>query len=224
MPTILEVDALSKHYQRGAERIAALSEVSFRIEQPEVLAIAGPSGSGKSTLLSLLARFDRPDAGVIRLDGVCLDQIAATALDEFRNRKLGFVFQQFNLLHVLTAQENVELALTPQAFSRQERRRRAADMLAQVGLGQRLTHKPSELSGGQQQRVAIARALVGRPRFVIADEPTGNLDSKTAQEILALIDSLNRQTATTFIIATHDQRVMDGAHRTIALEDGRRIS
>jgi len=221
MSVILEVDSLSKHYQRGAERIAALAEVSFRVEQAQVLAVAGPSGSGKSTLLSLLARFDRPDAGTIRLDGVCLDQIAEAELDDFRNRKLGFVFQQFNLLNVLTAAENVELALTPQGLGKQERRRRAADMLARVGLGQRLTHRPSELSGGQQQRVAIARALVTCPRFVIADEPTGNLDSKTAQEILALIARLNREMGTTFIIATHDQRVMDGAHRTIRLEDGR---
>jgi ABC-type lipoprotein export system ATPase subunit len=224
MPAILAVQSVSKHYLRGVERIDALADISFQIDQPAVVAIAGPSGSGKSTLLSLLARFDRPDSGQILLDGICLDQVPDSALDTYRNRKLGFVFQQFNLLNVMTAQENVELALLPQKCDALEKRRRASEMLELVGLGNRRAHRPHELSGGQQQRVAIARALVGRPRFVIADEPTGNLDRKTAHDILALIGDLNRQMGTTFIIATHDQRVMDSAHRTIALEDGRHQS
>lgn len=224
MSTRLEVEAISKHYQRGTESIAALTDLSFRIITPEVVAVAGPSGSGKTTLLSILARFDRPDSGRITLDGICLNDIADTALDAFRNRNLGFVFQQFNLLPVLSAVENVELALLPQAMSKQERRWRATEILKQVGIGHRLTHKPAELSGGQQQRVALARALVSSPRFVIADEPTGNLDSKTAHEILALIDTLHRQMETTFIIATHDQRVMERAHRILKLEDGRLVA
>ena len=224
MAAILEVDAVSKHYLRGGERIVALDQVSFRIDQPSVTAIAGPSGSGKSTLLGMLARFDRPDSGSISVDGERLDLIAETQLDQYRNRKLGFVFQQFNLVGTLTAQENVELALAPQALSPAERSRRAVAALEMVGMDHRLKHEPSELSGGQQQRVAIARALVNRPSLVIADEPTGNLDGKTAQQLLELIDNLNRQVGTTFVIATHDQRVMEMAHGVVRLADGRQVA
>ncbi len=221
MTPILEIDAISKYYQRGEERITALDCVSFLIEQPSVNAIAGPSGSGKSTLLSMLARFDQPDSGYICIDGIRLDSIAGHELDQFRNAKLGFVFQQFNLIGVLSATENVELALAPRTLSKKEKRRRAIAALEMVGLAHRLGHKPSELSGGQQQRVAIARALVNQPRLVIADEPTGNLDSKTAHELLMLIDTLNREMQTTFMIATHDQRVIEMAHRVIYLDDGK---
>jgi len=224
MAAILEVDTISKYYLRGDERIVALDRVSFRIEQPSVTAIAGPSGSGKSTLLGMLARFDRPDSGSISVDGERLDQIAEPKLDQYRNRKLGFVFQQFNLVGTLTAQENVELALAPQKLSPAERSRRAIEALQMVGMDHRLKHEPSELSGGQQQRVAIARALVNRPSLVIADEPTGNLDGKTAQQLLELIGSLNRQVGTTFVIATHDQRVMDMAHSVVRLADGRQVA
>lgn len=224
MVAILEVDAVSKHYVRGGERIVALDRVSFRIDQPSVTAIAGPSGSGKSTLLGMLARFDRPDSGSISVDGERLDLIAETQLDQYRNRKLGFVFQQFNLVGTLTAQENVELALAPQSLAPAERSRRAIAALEMVGMDHRLKHEPSELSGGQQQRVAIARALVNRPSLVIADEPTGNLDGRTAQQLLELIGDLNRQVGTTFVIATHDQRVMDMAHRVVRLADGRQVA
>jgi len=224
MAAILEVDAVSKYYLRGDERIVALDRVSFRIDQPSVTAIAGPSGSGKSTLLGMLARFDRPDSGSISVDGERLDQIAEPKLDQYRNRKLGFVFQQFNLVGTLTAQENVELALAPQKLLPAERSRRAIEALQMVGMDHRLKHEPSELSGGQQQRVAIARALVNRPSLVIADEPTGNLDGKTAQQLLELIGSLNRQVGTTFVIATHDQRVMDMAHSVVRLADGRQVA
>lgn len=224
MTAILQVDRVSKHYQRGGERIVALDQVSFSIDQPSVTAIAGPSGSGKSTLLGMLARFDQPDSGTISVDGERLDHIAEARLDQYRNRKLGFVFQQFNLIGTLTAQENVELALAPQALSPAERSRRAAEALGLVGMDHRLHHEPSELSGGQQQRVAIARALVNRPSLVIADEPTGNLDGKTAQQLLELIDNLNRQVGTTFVIATHDQRVINMAHRVIRLADGRQLA
>ncbi|WP_332855730.1 ABC transporter ATP-binding protein [Duganella sp. S19_KUP01_CR8] len=224
MAAILEVDAVSKHYLRGDERIVALDRVSFRIDHPSVTAIAGPSGSGKSTLLGMLARFDRPDSGSISVDGERLDQIAEPQLDQYRNRKLGFVFQQFNLVGTLTAQENVELALAPQKLAPAERSRRAIEALQMVGMDHRLKHEPSELSGGQQQRVAIARALVNRPSLVIADEPTGNLDGKTAQQLLELIGNLNRQVGTTFVIATHDQRVMDMAHSVVRLADGRQVA
>ena len=172
----------------------------------------------------MLARFDRPDSGSISVDGERLDQIAEPKLDQYRNRKLGFVFQQFNLVGTLTAQENVELALAPQKLLPAERSRRAIEALQMVGMDHRLKHEPSELSGGQQQRVAIARALVNRPSLVIADEPTGNLDGKTAQQLLELIGSLNRQVGTTFVIATHDQRVMDMAHSVVRLADGRQVA
>ncbi len=221
MTPVIDVDSLCKHYRRGDERIVALDAVSFRIDAPCVTALAGPSGSGKSTLLGMLARFDQPDSGTIRIDGERLDAIPERDMDRFRNRKLGFVFQQFNLVPALSAQENVELALAPQSLPTGERRRRAAAALDLVGIGQRAAHTPRQLSGGQQQRVAIARALVNGPRFVIADEPTGNLDGKTANELLRLIERLHRDLDTTFLIATHDARVIEMAQRVIALEDGR---
>jgi putative ABC transport system ATP-binding protein len=221
MPAILDVHQVSKRYRRGDEDIAALDSVSFRIEQPSLVAIAGPSGSGKSTLLSMLARFEQPDSGHIKIDGAVLAELAEHELDDYRNRKLGFVFQSFNLVGTLTAHENVELALAPRAMSRQEKRRCAAEALAMVGMDHRSGHTPAQLSGGQQQRVAIARALVNRPRLVLADEPTGNLDSKTAQQMLALVDSLHRDIGTTFLIATHDPRVMEMAGQVIRMEDGR---
>jgi putative ABC transport system ATP-binding protein len=221
MAPIVDVRQVSKHYRRGEERIAALDAVSFRVEQPSVVAIAGPSGSGKSTLLGMLARFEQPDSGSIHLGGEALAALAEHELDAFRSSKLGFVFQNFNLVGTLTAQENVELALATSALARHERRKAAGEALAMVGMAQRLDHTPGQLSGGQQQRVAIARALVRRPRLVIADEPTGNLDSKTAQQLLELVGSLHRDLGTTFIIATHDQRVMDMAGQVLRLEDGK---
>ena len=221
MVPIVDVRKVSKHFRRGEEKIAALDAVSFRIEQPSVVAIAGPSGSGKSTLLGMLARFEQPDSGSIHLDGAALDTLADHELDAFRSSKLGFVFQNFNLVGTLTAQENVELALATSPLAKHERRKAASEALAMVGMGQRLGHTPGQLSGGQQQRVAIARALVRRPKLVIADEPTGNLDSKTAQQLLELVDRLHRELGTTFIIATHDQRVMDMAGQVLRLEDGR---
>jgi putative ABC transport system ATP-binding protein len=221
MAPIVDVRQVSKHYRRGEERIAALDSVSFQIGEPSVVAIAGPSGSGKTTLLGMLARFERPDSGSIHLDGAALDALPDHELDTFRNRKLGFVFQNFNLVGTLTAQENVELALATCALPKRERRKAAAGALSLVGMEHRLDHTPGQLSGGQQQRVAIARALVNRPKLVIADEPTGNLDSKTAQQMLELVDRLHRDLGTTFIIATHDQRVMDMAGQVLRLEDGR---
>jgi len=221
MAPIVDVRKVSKHFRRGDEKISALDEVSFRIEQPSVVAIAGPSGSGKSTLLGMLARFEQPDSGSIHLDGAALDALADHELDAFRSSKLGFVFQNFNLVGTLTAQENVELALATSPLAKHERRKAASEALAMVGMDQRLDHTPAQLSGGQQQRVAIARALVRRPKLVIADEPTGNLDSKTAQQLLELVGRLHRELGATFIIATHDQRVMEMAGQVLRLEDGR---
>jgi putative ABC transport system ATP-binding protein len=221
MRAIVDVRQVSKHYRRGEERIAALDQVSFRVERPSVVAVAGPSGSGKSTLLGMLARFEQPDSGSIHLDGAALDALPEHELDTFRSRKLGFVFQHFNLVGTLTAQENVELALATCALPKHERRTAAREALAMVGMDHRLDHTPAQLSGGQQQRVAIARALVNGPPLVIADEPTGNLDSKTAQQLLELVDQLHRELGTSFIIATHDERVMDMAGQVLRLEDGR---
>ena len=218
---ILKLVRVSKSYQRGNETIKALDDISLSIEQPEILALAGPSGSGKSTLLNLLARFDDFDSGQIHIDGQNIAAIREAELDTYRSSKLGFIFQQFNLVKVLTAAENVELSLTARGLPKSERQRRAQEMLGAVGLGQRCSHRPDQLSGGQQQRVAIARALVGRPRIVIADEPAGNLDGTTAQEVLALMKRLNVDLQTTFVIATHDRRVMDMAHRVITLADGK---
>jgi ABC-type lipoprotein export system ATPase subunit len=221
MHPIVRVEKVNKRFQRGSESIIALDDVSFAIDTPEIVALAGPSGSGKSTLLNLLAKFDTVDSGKIYIGDKDLGAIRDEELDHFRNCHLGFVFQQFNLIKVLSASENVELAMLPQKLPKDERKRRAAEILDAVGLSNRLTHRPDQISGGQQQRVAIARALVNRPKLIIADEPTGNLDSVTGQGILELLRQLNRDLGTTIVIATHDQRVMDMAHRVIKLSDGR---
>jgi putative ABC transport system ATP-binding protein len=223
MKTILSIRAVGKKFNQGSESIVALDNISFDIEKPQIVALAGPSGSGKSTLLNLLARFDRVDSGQILIDGSDIDQLQDNELDVFRNRQLGFVVQQFNLIKVLSATENVELTLLPQGLSKATRRQRAEEMLSAVGLADRLNHRPDQMSGGQQQRVAIARALVGKPTLVIADEPTGNLDGMTAHEILQLIHRLNQDFQTTFVIATHDHRVMDMAHRVMTLSDGKSV-
>lgn len=218
MNDILLIESLFKSYQCGIDSLDVLKQFSLVINEPQIIAIVGASGSGKSTLLSLIARFDKPDSGSIIMDGLNINEISEIELDNYRNRKLGFVFQQFNLLNVLTACENVELALIPQNISKRERQRRAAAILQCVGLGDRLNHKPYQLSGGQQQRVAIARALVTKPQLVLADEPTGNLDRETARGILILMKELCYQMHTTFIIATHDQNVMLAADRSIHLQ------
>lgn len=221
MASVVDVSSLRKTYKRGHEVVLALDDISFSIDSPQIVAFSGPSGSGKTTLLGLLAGFDRADTGEVMIGGINVGSLKSCELDAFRNRKLGFVFQQFNLLRVLSALENVELALLPQRLNKRERRDRAHAMLVAVGLADRSGHRPDQLSGGQQQRVAIARALVCRPALIIADEPTGNLDSATSSQILALITSLTRDFQTTFIIATHDPRVIDHADRVLALTDGR---
>jgi len=217
----LIVDGLSKKYTLGGSVVSALNGVSFVVPDAEVVAVCGPSGSGKSTLFNLIARFDLPDAGSITVDGVSIGSIAQAGLDKFRNRTIGFVFQRFNLIPVLSAVENVELALTPQSISSTLRRRKAEEALDAVGLSARRHHKPDQLSGGQQQRVAVARALVCEPKLVLADEPTGNLDAKSAESILELIDRLYVSHKTCFLVATHDPRVVQAAHRVITLVDGR---
>ncbi len=216
---VIDAQELEKVYQMGTVEVRALNGVSFQVERGEVVAIMGPSGSGKSTLMNILGCLDRPTGGEYVLDGVKVSQMRDDELARTRNQKVGFVFQSFNLLPRSTALTNVELPLR-YAGVNGERKQRARQALELVGLGDRVDHKPTELSGGQQQRVAIARALVNDPAIIMADEPTGALDTKTGAEIMQLLLDLNAQRGTTIILVTHDPKIADLAQRTIRLRDG----
>jgi ABC-type lipoprotein export system ATPase subunit len=222
---LIELRDISKVYDLGEVKVEALKNASLTIEQGELIALLGPSGSGKSTLMNTLGCLDRPTSGSYQLAG---QEVATMSRDErahIRNERIGFVFQNFNLLARTTALENVELPLLySRGISASERHRRAIEMLSLVGLADRLDHHPSQLSGGQQQRVAIARALVNRPSILMADEPTGNLDSKTSREIIALFKHLNETQGITIILVTHDQSVAAHARRKIVLRDGRIVA
>ena len=215
------VEHVSKTYRLGKLAVTAVSEVSLTVAAGEFLAIAGPSGSGKTTLLNLIGCLDTPTSGEIRIDGEAVSALSAGARADLRARKLGFVFQTFNLIPVLTAWENVEYPLLIHRREGRDRRARVAAALEQVGLRDRARHRPPELSGGQQQRVAIARALVGEPALVLADEPTANLDSATGRDIVELMRSLNRERRVTFVFSTHDPRIMSVADRLLEISDGR---
>jgi putative ABC transport system ATP-binding protein len=210
---------LVKLYQMGEETVRALDGVSFEIPRGAYCAIVGPSGSGKSTLMNILGGLDTPTSGRIIIDGHDIGALEEATLAEFRNQTVGFVFQSFNLLARQTALENVELPMIYAGIAPKERRDRAAELLTRVGLGQRLGHRPTQLSGGQQQRVAIARALAGRPALLLADEPTGALDTHTGQEILQLFGDLNKEGATV-VLVTHDLEVAAATKRTIEMRDG----
>jgi len=218
--TILEARDIEKTYQMGKVAVAALKGVTLSIEEGEFVAIFGPSGSGKSTLLHVLGGLDRPDKGSIYVDGANLSTLNDAKLAEVRLHKIGFVFQFFNLLPKLSALANVELPLTLADVSEKESMRKATEMLELVGLKDRINHRPTELSGGEQQRVAIARALINDPKIVLADEPTGNLDTTTGWDVVRLMKRLNEEKGQTFVVVTHDQSVAETADRMIQLKDG----
>jgi len=218
--SLVEVRAAVKHYRLGTTTVSALKGVDLRVGPGEFLAVAGPSGSGKTTLLNLIGCLERPTSGTIWIDGCDTGGLSGDRLAELRARSIGFIFQRFNLLPVLTALENVEFALFTKRLPARKRRALAQDALERVGLGPVVNHKPLELSGGQQQRVAIARAIVTAPKLVLADEPTANLDHATGSQILELMRRLNHTQGTTFLFSTHDQQVMDMANRIVKLWDG----
>jgi putative ABC transport system ATP-binding protein len=219
MDNVIEAEGLTKIYQMGEVQVNALCGVTFQIRRGEVVALMGPSGSGKSTLMNILGCLDRPSGGKYILDGETAETLNDDQLASIRNRKVGFVFQSFNLLSRVTALANVELPLRYSGL-REGRKERARAALEAVGLSDRMLHRPTELSGGQQQRVAIARALVNDPAIIMADEPTGNLDSKVGKEIMQLLLNLNRDRGTTLIIVTHDPNIGAQAQRIIRLSDG----
>lgn len=219
MSNVIEVHDIKKTYRMGEVDVHALRGVSFAIKRGEVVSIMGPSGSGKSTLMNTLGCLDRPTSGEYFLDGEAVATLNDDQLADIRNRKVGFVFQSFNLLTRQTAVTNVELPLR-YSGNLEGRRERAKEALKAVGLGDRMTHRPFELSGGQQQRVAVARAIVNNPAIIMADEPTGNLDSKVGQEIMNLLLGLNKDLGTTLIIITHDPRIAEQTQRVIRLKDG----
>ena len=220
---LIRTEGLSKIYRLGAEEVHALREVTVEIARGEFVAVTGPSGSGKSTFMNLLGCLDSPSAGSYFLDGSDVSHLSSDELAEIRNRKIGFVFQNFNLLPRTSALENVELPLRYASLPRSERHRRAREMLEAVGLGERAEHFPSQLSGGQQQRVAIARALANRPVLILADEPTGALDSQTSIEIIGLLQRLNTQ-GITIVLVTHEPDIAAYAGRALRFRDGRLTS
>jgi putative ABC transport system ATP-binding protein len=217
---LVAIRGLSKHYIRGEQVIPVLVNIELDIAAGEYIALMGPSGSGKSTLLNLIAGIDKPSAGEIRVAGIDIALLDEAALAAWRASHVGFIFQFYNLMPVLTAFENVELPLLLTPLSRRDRRQRVDTALALVGLSDRSTHYPNELSGGQQQRVAIARAFISDPTLIVADEPTGDLDRTTAEEILGLLDRFNRELGKTIVMVTHDPKAAASAHRVVHLEKG----
>jgi len=217
--TIVEAANLKKTYMLGKVPVEALRGVNLKVESGDFLAILGPSGSGKSTLMNLVGALDKPTDGSVLIEGVDISTLNDNQLTDLRLR-IGFVFQFFNLIPRFSARENVELSMSIAGLSKADRRKRAEDLLEIVGLRERMNHKPAELSGGEQQRVAIARALANNPKFLLMDEPTGNIDSKTASEIISLIRRLNEEKAVTIIMVTHDQRLAGQSKRIVQMFDG----
>ena len=220
---LVEIKNLVKSYTRGDQKVPVLHNITLDIARGDFIALMGPSGSGKSTLLNLIAGIDKPDAGVLRIDGEDITQLAEGELADWRASNIGFIFQFYNLMPVLNAFENVELPLQLTNLSRAERRARVEMTLAMVGLADRMEHYPNELSGGQQQRVAIARAIVSDPTILVCDEPTGDLDKQSASDVLAMLKQLNEQMNKTIIMVTHDAHAAEAAKRIVLLEKGELI-
>lgn len=220
MSALIEITGLTKVYQRGKQKVEALHSIDLEIERGDFVALMGPSGSGKTTLLNLIGGLDSPSSGSIRVDGQALEKMSNAALARWRAAHVGFVFQFYNLLPVLSAQKNVELPLLLTRLSAAQRRRNATVALELVGLADRAQHKPRELSGGQEQRVAIARAIVSDPSLLVCDEPTGDLDRETADEILELLQMLNREHGKTIVMVTHDPKAAGHARRLVRLDKG----
>jgi len=221
---IIEIKDLVKIYDSTEIEVTAVNHINLNFEKGEFSAVVGPSGSGKTTFLNLLGGLDRPTAGHIMIDGIDLWSLKPRQITDFRLHNIGFVFQSYNLLPVLTAKENVEFIMHLQGWPKAEREKRARELLKAVGLGDRINSRPNKLSGGQQQRVAVARALASKPKFILADEPTANLDSHSTENLLDIMEKLNREEGITFIFSTHDARVVKKAHRVITLEDGKVLS
>lgn len=220
MTAIIEVHNLRKVYRMGNEKIVALNHINLEIEKGEICCLFGTSGSGKSTLLNMLAGLEKPTKGTIKIKNIAIEKLNETQLATFRQKYIGFVFQSYNLIPTLTAQENVALPLIFQGVSKKERDKKAKEMLEAVGLGNRLRHKPKEMSGGQQQRVSIARAFVNHPQILFADEPTGNLDTHTTLEVMDIITKIARELNQTMIIVSHDPEIAGYAHKVITIQDG----
>ncbi|ATL93153.1 macrolide ABC transporter ATP-binding protein [Aeromonas sp. CU5] len=221
MSDLIRLDAVSRRFTLGGSEVAALDRVSLRVAEGEYLAVMGPSGSGKSTLLNVLGLLDRPDEGRYWLGGEDTATLSEPALAQLRGHRIGFVFQSFHLISRLTARENVELPLMLCGIAPAERDRRSQQLLGELGLENRAGHRPAELSGGQRQRVAIARAMAMAPRLILADEPTGNLDSRSGEEVITLLEGLNREQGITLVVVTHDPRLGERAGRRILMNDGR---
>jgi putative ABC transport system ATP-binding protein len=221
---IIEIKNLRKVYDEKTVPVNALNGVDLAFREGEFTCIVGPSGSGKTTMLNMLGGLDTPSEGSIRIGDIDITSLKSRQLIDFRLRNIGFVFQSFNLIPVLTAKENVEFIMQMQGINKEQRDKRTLDLLKSVGLAEKVNARPNKLSGGQQQRVAVARALASKPRFILADEPTANLDSKSAENLLEIMERLNREEKITFIFSTHDARVVAKARRVITLEDGKIVA
>ena len=219
--SIIEIKNLTKIYDDTGLEVKAVNGIDLNFEKGEFAAIVGPSGSGKTTLLNMLGGLDHPTSGEVFVDGQNIWELKSRKLTDFRMNNIGFVFQSYNLIPVLTAKENVEFIMHLQGKSKKERNSRTLELLKAVGLEERMNSRPSKLSGGQQQRVAVARALASKPKFILADEPTANLDSKSTETLLDIMEKLNKEENTTFIFSTHDARVVKKARRVITIEDGK---
>ena len=221
---VIEIKDLVKIYNSSEVMVKAVNGITINFEEGEFTAVVGPSGSGKTTFLNMLGGLDRPTSGTVKIGGTNVWELSSRKLIDFRMNNIGFVFQSYNLIPVLTAGENVEFIMHLQGKPKKEREQRTKEMLESMGIGDRIKSRPSKLSGGQQQRVAVARALASKPEFILADEPTANLDSTATSSLLELMSQMNKKYKTTFIFATHDQRVMDKARRIITIEDGKILS